>query len=110
MLAALGWAGVQSYRLGNAQEDAAKSARAAADAALPIDGFRALLVNVNAAADRQIPEAKARAAEGQQAAAEAEAEAAPLPARLPDAARQMQAARTAPTCAAQFRIQLCPAI
>src|SRR3546814_7435191 len=94
MLAALGWAGVQSYRLGNAQEDAAKSARAAADAALRIEGFRALLVNVNAEADRQIAEAKARAAEGEQAAAEAEAEAARLQARLTDAQRQMQAAKT----------------
>src|SRR3546814_4138704 len=93
MLAALGWAGVQSYRLGNAQEDAAKSARAAADAALRIEGFRALLVNVNAEADRQIAEAKARAAEGEQAAAEAEAEAARLQARLTDAQRQMQAAK-----------------
>src|SRR3546814_7005398 len=70
------------------------SARAAADAALRIEGFRALLVNVNAEADRQIAEAKARAAEGEQAAAEAEAEAARLQARLTDAQRQMQAARS----------------
>src|SRR3546814_10158778 len=106
MLAALGWAGVQSYRLGNAQEDAAKSARAAADAALRIEGFRALLVNVNAEADRQIAEAKARAAEGEQAAAEAEAEAARLQARLTDAKRPMQADKTDPTYAEQLRIQL----
>src|SRR3546814_6674528 len=91
MLAALGWAGVQSYRLGNAQEDAAKSARAPADAALRIEGFRALLVNVNAEADRQIAEAKARAAEGEKAAAEAAAEAARLQARRTDAQRQMHA-------------------
>src|SRR3546814_219361 len=92
----LGWAGVQSYRLGNAQEDAAKSARAAADAALRIEGFRALLVNVNAEADRQIAEPKARAAEGEQPAAEADAEAARLQARTPDAQRQQQEATTAP--------------
>src|SRR3546814_12655324 len=62
MLAALGWAGVQSYRLGHAPEDAATSARAPADPALRIEGFRALLVSVNAEAARQISEAKARAA------------------------------------------------
>src|SRR3546814_12068478 len=93
MLAALGWAGVQSYRLGNAQEDAAKSARAAADAALRIEGFRALLVNVNAEADRHIAEAKARSAEGAQAAAEPEAAAARLQARLQDAQPHMPAIR-----------------
>src|SRR3546814_11367355 len=75
-------------------------------AALRIEGFRALLVNVNAEADRQIAEAKARAAEGEQAAAEAEAEAARLQARLTDAQRQLQAAKTDPQCADHLRLQL----
>src|SRR3546814_12701554 len=110
MLRELGWADVHPYRLGNAQGAPAKSARAAADAALRIEGFRALLVNVNSEADRQIAEANARAAEGEQAAAEAEAEAARLQARLTDAQRQMQAAKTDPTCAEQLMIQLCAAI
>src|SRR3546814_17125255 len=81
-----------------------------ADSALRSEGFSALRVNVNAEADRQIAEAKGRAAEGERAAAEAEAEAARLQARLTDAQRQMQAAKTDPTCAEQLRIQLCAAI
>src|SRR3546814_18733891 len=84
------------------------SARAAADAALRIEGFRALLVNVNAEADRQIAEAKARAAEGEQAAAEAEAEAARLQARLTDAPRQMQAATPHPKLDEQLKHNLGP--
>lgn len=109
-LAALAWGGIQSARLDSWQDRAAAAALRADAAEVRIDGFRALLVSVNAEADRQIAEAKARTLAGAQAAAEAEAEAAKLQERLTDAQERLQAAKADPTCAEQLEVTLCASI
>lgn len=110
LLAALAATGIQSHRLGNAQEARDDAQARLAVANERIEGFRGLLVQVNAAADEQLAKAKAKADAGAAAAAQARAEADRLAAALTDAQRRMQAAKSDPTCAEQLRIQLCPQI
>src|SRR3546814_8229228 len=66
------WGSVQTHRLGNAQEDAESAEKRATEAEIRIDGFQALLVRVNAEADRQIAESKAQALAGEVAVTRAE--------------------------------------
>src|SRR3546814_4025850 len=72
LLAALAWGSVQTHRLGNAQEDAESAEKRATEAEIRIDGFQALLVRVNAEADRQLAESKAQALAGEVAVTRAE--------------------------------------
>lgn len=110
LLVALGWGGVQTWRLGEAQDEAGKAAARATVAEYRIDGFRAMLVNVNAEADEQIAKAKERARAGEAAAVQAQEDADRLASRLMDARAQIEAAKADPTCAEQLEVKLCASI
>jgi len=109
-LAALAWGGIQTARIDGWQNKAGEATAKLATANDRIDGFRALLVDVNAESDRQIAEAKARADKGREAAAAARIEADRLAVRLADTRVALEAAKADPTCADQLKVKLCSAI
>ena len=110
LLAMIGWAGVQSARLKAAHRAAGAAQADLTVANARIDGFRALLGEVNAVADAEVEKAKAKAADGEAKAAKSDATAKAADDRAADAEHRLQAAKAALTCADQLRMTLCPAI
>lgn len=110
LLTALAWGAVQAHRVGTWQDKAADVATKLATANDRIEGFRLLLVQVNAAADQQVAQAKAQIEAGNAQAARVAEDAARLASTLKDTKSRLEAAKADPTCAEQLKVKLCSAI